>query len=225
MNIKDIIALYNAKKELYGKETYRHVSAIMQEAKAQHKSEFIGDDHEQSWRAFKGKNLEKLIQHIIEDEINSLGLTIINGNSLERINPQNLSRELEIVKRNLLIDYHEFGMHLPDVDIIIYSPKTYQVLAVLSSKVTLRERIAQTGYWKLKLASSSITKHIKVYFVTPDEDGTLISRSKPKKGRAIVETDLDGSYVLTEAKIEESEKVKTFDKLIDDLQKLLIKSA
>ncbi len=110
----------------------------------------------------------------------------------------------------------------PIVDlIIIYDPKTSKVVAVLSSKVTLRERIAQTGYWKIKLASDEATKHIKVYFVTPDEDGTLTIKTPTKKGRAIVEVDTDGSYVLSETDIEESDKVKMFDKFIDDLKKLL----
>jgi len=44
-------------------------------------------------------------------------------------------------------------------------------LVAISSKVTLRERIAQTGYWKFKLFQNDVTKHIKVYFITPDEDG------------------------------------------------------
>jgi type II restriction enzyme len=87
--------------------------------------------------------------------------------------------------------------------------------------VTLRERIAQTGYWKMKLANDEVTKHIRVYFVTPDEDGTLTTRSPTKKGRAIVESDTDGSYVMTEAKVEESDKVKMFDRFIDDLKILL----
>ena len=125
------------------------------------------------------------------------------------------------VKRNLAIDYGEFGLHLPDVDIIIYHPQTYKVLAAISSKVTLRERIAQSGYWKLKLVQDEATKHIKVYFITPDEDGTLTYKRPTKKGRAIVEVDLDGSYVLTEEKIEESNKVKLFEHFIDDLRKLL----
>lgn len=103
----------------------------------------------------------------------------------------------------------------------IYETKTSKVVAVLSSKVTLRERIAQTGYWKIKLASDEATKHIKVYFVTPDEDGTLTIKKPTKKGRAIVEVDTDGSYVLSETDIEESDKVKMFDKFIDDLKKLL----
>jgi len=221
MTIKDLINLYNKKKEQYGKNAYRYISNVLSEAKAQHKTDFKGKDHEQSWRAFKGKNLEKLIEYIIIDEVRKLGLEVVNGNSLERTNGKNLSKELSLVKRNLVIDYGEYGSHLPDVDIIIYQPKTSKVIAVISSKVTLRERIAQTGYWKIKLASDKVTQHIKVYFVTPDEDGTLTIKKPTKKGRAIVEVDTDGSYVLSETNIQESNKVKMFDKFIDDLAKLL----
>ena len=146
---------------------------------------------------------------------------MVNGNSLERTSGSNLSRELSLVKRNLIVDYGEFGSHLPDVDLVIFDSRTSKIVAVLSSKVTLRERIAQTGYWKIKLASDEATKHIKVYFVTPDEDGTLTTRNPAKKGRAIVEVDTDGSYVLSETNIEESSKVKMFDKFIEDLKKLI----
>ncbi len=162
-----------------------------------------------------------MIIHIIADEVKALGLNIVDGNTLERTKAENLPKELSQVKRNLIIDYGEFGAHLPDVDIIIYDPKTSKVIAVLSSKVTLRERIAQTGYWKIKLSSDQATKHIKVYFVTPDEDGTLTIKKPAKKGRAIVEVDTDGSYVLSETKIEESDKVKMFDKFIEDLKVLI----
>jgi type II restriction enzyme len=107
------------------------------------------------------------------------------------------------------------------VDIVIYNPQNYKVLAAISSKVTLRERIAQTGYWKLKLSQDEATKHIKVYFITPDEDGTLTQKMPVKKGRAIVEVDLDGSYILTEESIEESNKVKLFEHFIEDFKRLL----
>jgi len=221
MTIQDLIKIYEKKKTKYGIEAYRHISNVLAEAKEQHKKDFTGKDHEQSWRAFKGKNLEKLIVHIIEDEVKSLGLRVLDGNKIERTKEKNLDEEFAKVKRNLLIDYGEFGYHLPDVDIIIYEPKTGKVVAVLSSKVTLRERIAQTGYWKMKLLSQDLTKHIRVYFVTPDEDGTLTIKDPAKKGRAIVETDTDGSYVLSETTIEESDKVKMFDKFIEDLKNLL----
>ena len=221
MTINDLIKIYDTKKSQYGAEAYRHISNVLREAKEQHGKDFTGDDHEQSWRAFKGKNLEKLIEYIITDEVHALSLQVVNGNTLERTNGSNLSKELSELKRNLTVDYGEFGLHLPDVDLIIFDPKTSKVVAVLSSKVTLRERIAQTGYWKMKLASDKATKHIKVYFVTPDEDGTLTMKKPTKKGRAIVEVDTDGSYVLSETNIEESDKVKMFDKFIDDLKKLL----
>ncbi len=221
MTIDDLIKIYEVKKKKYGAQAYRYISEVLKEAKKQHEKDFKGKDHEQSWRSFKGKNLEKLIQYIIADEVESLGLKVINGNTLERTNGANLSKELSLVKRNLLIDYGEFGSHLPDVDIIIYEPKTSKVIAVLSSKVTLRERIAQTGYWKIKFTSDEATRHIKVYFITPDEDGTLTTKNPAKKGRAIVEVDTDGGYVLSKANIEESNKVKMFDKFISDLKSLL----
>ncbi|MBL7119601.1 MAG: DNA modification methylase [Dehalococcoidia bacterium] len=197
---------------------------LLGEAKELHRQDWLRNptpngDHEQSWRAFKGKNLEKLVEHIITDEVEALGLKVVNGNKLER--SINLSEELSQVRRNLLIHYGEFGSHLPDVDIIIYDPTSYRVLVAISSKVTLRERIAQTGYWKLKLLQDRVTQHIKVYFVTPDEDGTLTHKVPKKKGRAIVEVDLDGSYVLTEEEIEESSKVKLFEHFMEDLKRLL----
>lgn len=221
MTINDLIKIYEKKKKEYGDNAFKHISDVFMEAKEQHKKDFEGEDHEQSWRAFKGKNLEKLILYIIKEEIEELGLEVIGGNILERTNSGNLSKELSIVKRNLLVDYGEFGAHLPDVDIIIYNSETNKIVAVISSKVTLRERIAQTGYWKIKLASDKATEHIKVYFLTPDEDGTLTKKKPTKKGRAIVEVDTDGSYVLSETEVEESEKVKMFDKFIEDLKKII----
>lgn len=234
MTFADLLNLYNKKKTVHKAETYKYISQLLQEAKVIHKEYFLRSDtaakarakgktpdHEQSWRAFKGKNLEKLVIHIIKDEVESLGLKIVEGNTLERTNSSNLSKELSIVKKHLLIDYGEFGCHLPDVDIIIYNPNTYNIVAVISSKVTLRERIAQTGYWKIKLSQDEALKHIRVYFVTPDEDGTLKTKKPAKKGRAIVEIDTDGSYVMSESKVEESNKVKMFDKFIDDLRMIL----
>lgn len=223
MKFEDLKDMYNHTLVREGTEAYKAIPQILQDAKERHKKDFLINkpqgDHEQSWRAFKGKNLEKLIQCIITNPIEELGMKVIGGNKLER--SRNLSEELKRVKRNLVIDYGEFGLHLPDADIVIYDPKDKRVIALISIKVTLRERIAQTGYWKLKLLADKITEHIKVYFITPDEDGTLTSKSPPKKGRAIVEEDIDGTYVLTEACLDESGKVKLFEHFIEDFKKLI----
>jgi len=226
MKIKDLIELYEEKRKTYGNEVYKHISELFEQAKDMHHEDWLKNptamkDHEQSWRAWKGKNLEKLVLHMLRKEVELLGLKIVEGNKLERTSGQNLPYELNSVKRNLLVDFGEFGSHLPDVDIIIYDPKTCKVLAVISSKVTLRERIAQTGYWKIKLSKDQVTKHIKVFFVTPDEDSTLSVKRPAKKGRAIVEVDTDGSYVMSQNQVQESDKVKMFDRFIDDLKKLM----
>lgn len=221
MTYKDIISVYENKKKIYKNDTYKYISKLLKEIKEMHIKDALNrgiTDTEQSWRAFKGKNLEKLIEYIIKDEIEKLNLSIINGNILEH-NKYSDNKELDLLKRNLVIDYGEFGMHLPDVDIIIYEPNKIKIIAVLSVKVTLRERIAQTGYWKLKLMNSNITKDIKVFFITLDEDETF-AKKPAKKGRAIVEVDTDGCYILTENEFEKSDKVKLFSEFINDLKKL-----
>ena len=233
MNFEDLIKRYEEKKQQYGQFAYKYVSEILASVKEQHYQDWLKKptrkkDHEQSWKAWKGKNLEKLVSYIIKDEVEHIGLKVVAGNKLEISKTDRLTPELSKIKKDLLIDYGEFGLHLPDLDLIIYEPTNCRIIAVLSSKATLRERIAQTGYWKLKFMQSSLTKHIKVFFVTPDEDKTLSSppRNGPvnhkwKKGRAIVEMDTNGSYVMTEEEFTESAKVKKFDKLIEDLTRLI----
>ncbi len=223
MTFEDLINFYEDKKKVYGNNTYKYISEILKEAKENHRQYALKNgiiDTEQSWRAFKGKNLEKMIEYIITDEVKKLGLSIINANKLER--KRNFEdKTLDLVKRNLCIDYGECGLHLPDVDIIIYDDKNNKIIAVLSIKVTLRERIAQTGYWKLKLMQSSVTKDIKVLFITLDEDETLSIKKPAKKGRAIAEIDTDGCYILTENDVDESNKVKLFSNFINDLKKMI----
>ena len=230
MNSLDLIEAYKKSKKQHGDNAHYHISELLRDVKSEHKLDFEAGisamkarqagktpDHEQSWRAFKGKNLEKLLEHILKDSVKSIGLEIINGNKLER--RKSLTKELSKLKRSLLIDYGEFGCHLPDVDLVIYDKISLTVIAVISCKVTLRERIAQTGYWKLKLKEDKVTKHIRVMFVTLDEDQTLTSKTPSKKGRAIAEFDTDGTYVLTTECVEESKNVKMFDKFINDLKK------
>lgn len=226
MKFEDLKNMYSAAQLSEGEEAYRSVSQLLQDAKEQHKQDFLRDkpegDHEQSWRAFKGKNFEKLIRHIISEPIQSLGLEIVNGDKLER--SKRLSRQLDTVKRNIAVNYGEFGLHLPDADIIIFNPGNSRVIAILSSKTSLRERIAQTGYWKLKLSENENTEHIKVYLITSDTDGDLTIKSPAKKHRAIAEIDLDGTYVLTEASLEESDKVKLFEDFVADFKQLIERS-
>lgn len=226
MKFADLVKMYGEKKRQYGAKAYLRISEMLAEAKARHIQDYIEAqlqkgrsrdeiDPEQSWRAFKGKNFEKLVLYIIEDSVKAMGLKSTKDNALNR---RRLSRELSEVRRRLVVHYGKYDF-IPDTDIVIYNPGTYRIIAVVSCKITLRERIAQTAYWKLKLLGDPVTSPIKVFFVTPDEDGHLITKKPPSKGRAIVECDLDGTYVLRN--IEESKKVKMFDKFLDDLKEAM----
>jgi len=229
MKLGDLLSMYENKKTLYGDQVYIHVSEIFEEARESYKEEYLSSakasrlrasgkspDAEQSWKAFKGKNFEKLIWHIIREELESIGYRVILGTTLKR---KRLSEELSKVYRNLLIRYGKWSL-LPDVDLIIYEPKSCAIVGVISCKITLRERIAQTAYWKLKLASDPLTMHIRGYFITADEDGDLVkSMANPTRNRILVEHELDGTYALRD--IAESAKVKAFPQFMTDLRTML----
>lgn len=224
MDYDDLKEIYLQYENQFGKDAYKQISKVLADAQERHERDWARTrrrgDLGQSWRVIKGNGLERLIQDMIAEGVEPLGLEVINGDLLKK--SQGLSLQLSQIKRNVLVNYNEFGCHLPDVDIIIYEPDTCKVLAIISSKVTLRERIGQTGYWKLKLLADEVTKHIKVYLISPDEDGTLKRTSRrPTKARAIVEVELDGTYLLTEAEMPDSENIKLFEHFIEDFKATL----
>lgn len=218
--------LENLKREIKDEISKRgigYISEILEKHRTRYLREirqFNIKDPEQSWKPFKGKILEEIIMDYIKHRVKENGLEIVKGSVLEK-EDRKLNSCLANVKRSLVVDYGEFGMHLPDADLVIYDPKECHAIAIISSKVTLRERIAQTGYWSLKLKSSPITNKIRILFVTLDEDGDLKQKNPAKKGRAIAEVDIDGTYVVIgKDGIEESDKVKRIEKFINDLKKL-----
>ena len=173
-----------------------------------------------SWRASKGDAFRERILYMIAGPIESLGLKVVKSRDLES---SKLIPQLDAVKRNVVIDYGEFGMQLPDTDIVVYNPENSQVIAIISSKISAGGSIVQTGYWKSKLLESENTAHIKAYLITPDAKKDLTKMDPAEEPRIIAEMDLDGTYVLTAEALEESAKVKLFEHFIEDLKRLLEK--
>jgi type II restriction enzyme len=211
----------NEVKSLVRERGIKNISDVLDEIRQKYLEgikNFVSDP-EQSWRAFKGKLLEEIIMNEIYEEVKKNGLKVIRGSELEK-EDRNLDNCLASVKRSLVVDFGEYGMHLPDADIVIYDPKNCKAVAIISSKATLRERVAQVGYWYLKIKGSQTTRNIRVFFITLDEDGDLAVRNPAKKGRAIAEIDTDGTFIITNREIEESDKVKTIDKFFETLKLL-----
>lgn len=175
-----------------------------------------------NWRGSESDTFQERILDMIVPSLKKLGLKAVLRYDL--VKSTTLSEELEGVKRHLSIDYGEYNFILPYINIVIYNSENWRVVAVISCKVNLRNRIIDMAYWKLKLNANENTAAIKFYLITTDLDGTLKITDGQQNGRAIVETDLDGTYVLTTEYLEENDKVKLFEHFIEDFKKVIEKN-
>ena len=205
---------------------YEHIGEIFDIAKGKyaamwHSKPGQAGDLDQSWRNWGGNNFEHIVEFLVQsvvkhlNEDSGLNLGIATDKALGK---GNLPPELDRLKRNLLIDYGVYGSHLPDADLIVYERETVSVICILSCKVSLRERIAQTAYWKLKLLQSDVTRHIHVALATSDK--ALIKAPVPgkvKKNYAIASTDIDTTYVLNEA-LQPTDRIKSFSDFARDVK-------
>lgn len=171
----------------------------------------------QGWVSVIGRSLEQIVEILIQDFCKKHDFRITNDKKLKA---KLLNQELEAVKRAIIVNFGEYCV-LPDGDIIIYSykDKMVRILAILSIKNSFRERYTETPYWKLKLKQSALTKHIKVFMVTPDNDDEISFKKNIKKSRIVMEYELDGIY-LAKDDFDKSANVKSIYELISDLEKL-----
>ncbi len=176
-----------------------------------------------NWRSSQNNTFQERIRDVIAKLIEKLGLKVVLCYDLVKTDA--LPEELESVKRHLTIDYGEFNSELPYVNLVIYTPENSRVIAVISCIVNLKFRIFDTVYWRLKFREDEDKASIKFYLITTDIDKILkIVNLRKKKGRAILEADLDGIYVLTASEFQQSDKVKLFEHFIEDLKQVIEES-
>ena len=185
------------------------------------------DTNGQKWRNESGTMLELLVIYFLHKEITELGYDITTDDEISSSG----SGILEKVGHNIVLKYGKYYI-LPDSDIVIYNPKTAGVKAIISCKSSVRERFSQSLYWKVKLSTNERTKDVKMYFITVDKEYNekktgfkkpsldIQGNKEPTKPRILLEYEMDGVYVTRDMK-NESDKVKMFDKFIDDFKKLL----
>lgn len=191
---------------------------------------------EQSWHSFIGNKFQSLVLNTLKGYVQQLKRNypeLRNYSEFKNLcvlSESEVKREDYLVKK-LAVKYGEYPL-LPDTDIVIAicDPENPKILAIVSCKTSLRERIAQACYWKLKLSQSNATKHIRVYLATTDNDDDFsIGRRRREdyqgksRNRIIAEHELDGIYIMRDDFRDEweSDKVKKYEKLLDDLVKLV----
>lgn len=219
-----ILGKYQTK---YGQAAiHKYFFEILNETKEIFQKKY-NDINGQKWRNESGTMLELLVTHFLHKEIMKLGYDITTDDEIDSSN----SGILEKVGHNIVLKYGKYYI-LPDSDIVIYNPKTAEVKAIISCKASVRERFAQSLYWKVKLATNERTKNIKMYFITVDKEYNkkktgfkkpsldIQVNKRPTKPRILLEYEMDGVYVTRDMK-NENDKVKMFDKFIDDLRILV----
>lgn len=187
-----------------------------------------------SWNSYIGNRFQEIIHAIIKSYLSGLKQKDSELQGFEILTASEV-KSYQVIMRKLVVQYGDFFL-LPDVDsVIVWFDKENEwqskIIAIASCKTSLRERIAQACYWKLKLVSSDIQKHIKVFLATADHDddfsiGNSGERFDGKsRDRVIAEYELDGIYILRENFVQEweSEKVKKFERIFSDLIKLFHK--
>lgn len=196
------------------------------------KKEYVAKFGQQSWNSFIGHRFESLVHSILKVYAQKNNAVNDEFSGLAVLTSAEAKRD-EIIFRKLAVKYGEFLL-LPDIDSVIVridhiNQWESQILAIVSCKTSLRERIAQACYWKLKLLSSDVQKGINVFLATADNDDDFSIKEKKdrcdgkSRDRIISEYELDGVYILREdfRSSWESNKVKQFDKIFDDITQLL----
>lgn len=194
---------------------YKKFSQILEEVWGH----FKNDEHfkkvkdiEQARKTILGNVLEGLIEYSLEKELEKVGLKCTKPTKSA------MKKYYKMMEEQLSVEISG-SMLLPDADRIVYEENPFKVIAILSIKKKFRERIAQVGYWTIQLREAG--KDIKNIMVTTDENGTF---TKPKlkkdrvKAKAIAQAHTNGTFVATEVEIEESGRVKRFDRLINYLK-------
>jgi len=197
------------------------------------KDSYVEQINEQSWHSYIGNKFQSVIHAILKGYVKRLKDEDASYKGVEVLTEGQVKRN-EILMRKMVVKYGEDFYLLPDVDSAIAwldlkEPWNSEVLAIVSCKTSLRERIAQACYWKLKLLSSDITRSIQVFLATTDNDDDFIIREGRERfegkhrNRVIAEYELDGVYILRENfdLTWESKKVKKFERLFDDLVGIL----
>ncbi|HEC88166.1 MAG TPA: hypothetical protein ENI52_02495 [Thermoplasmata archaeon] len=150
---------------------------------------------DQAWRTCKGSLYEyavyKYIHNIIEkDRKFKDKIALIMGD--EALD----SQKDQIVIRN-------WNDIFPDVDILIVERGSNLIMAILSCKTILRERLTETAFWKRELEKTRDMKKIKLIFVTTDKDNEL----RTETNRYILLHVIDYTFITDPNKYDELIKI------------------
>lgn len=168
----------------------------------------IGVSIANSLRPIAGNRFTLMVANILKPQLNKIGLDCVTSGIVKTK-----------LNKMLIVTTDAGDQDLkPDLDIIVFEKEnTDNIVAVISCKTTLAERVLQTIRWKEAMSTlPPELKKIKIFLVTAWEKfDNSTHRSRVHQ--------LDGAYSCNED-VKEDTKVKKFDKLVPDLVKIFMSS-
>lgn len=165
---------------------------------------------DQAWKTCKGSLYEYAVFKYIQQ--------IINGNTKLRDKIVVLMGDDALIPHKDQIVIKNWSEIFPDVDILIIERNTNFIIAILSCKTSLRERLTETAFWRRELEKTRDMKEIKLVFITTDKDNEL----RIETNRYILLHVVDYTFITDPKKYDELIKVykkkygsrEDFDKLL-----------
>jgi len=160
----------------------------------------IGVSVANSLRPLAGNRFTKMVSQILSKQLEPQGIACATHGDIK-----------QRVSRGLLVESPDGERDLkPDIDIVVYDMATEKVIAIVSCKTTLAERIMQTVRWKEAMVNvPSQYRDVKVFLVTAWD--TFDNPTQRNRART-----LDGAYACNEDVVED-DRIKRFDKLAADI--------
>ena len=206
---------------------HEHLTELFNKIKPEHRRRWRDANpdksgYEQAWRAWKGKNFKLLAEELIQAGVlraNAATQRQLALVSEAQLKPAQIDDDLRPIRDALSVDCDSFGSYLANFDFAVYDDSSAEIVAIISCKTTLRERLVTLLFWGGLLQRGSAGRQARLVLMTLDEDQQLRRMSnQPSKNYALVNTYVDATYMLTHS-FEETERIHRFSRFGEDLEK------
>ncbi len=144
----------------------------------------------QAWKTCKGSLYEYAVFNYIQKLINE-------DSDLKKELLVRMGDDVLYIYRDEIVIKNWSDIY-PDVDIIIIKRSVNSVVAILSCKTSLRERLTETAFWKREMEKKG-NKQIKLTFITTDKDNEL----RTETNRYILLHVIDATFITDPFKYKE----------------------
>jgi hypothetical protein len=211
-NVQDVVAYVSANRAV---DQGADFARLWRETVAHFRQEFTGLNFEQKWKSVGGKAFEHIVigeaeRILAKPDIAAMGLFSRRWAQLERQQKEEFA--VPMFRKCANKEHRESN----EPDIVIYQKSDggdVVAKAILSCKVSLKDRVSIDLYWSDVYAK----RNIKFLVVTANPRDELGSHDKPKKPRAIAECIYERLYVVDGDVTDYCSTVVRFSQLENDL--------